>query len=96
MRLTFSARAQRDLIAIGEWIGEDNPARALTFIDEIEQVCRALLDFPNAFPVGVRRDGRVIRKRVHGDYLILYEVLAGRVIIAAVIHGARDLDDALD
>ncbi|MGN6278064.1 MAG: type II toxin-antitoxin system RelE/ParE family toxin [Sphingomonas sp.] len=95
MRLEFSARAQRDLIAIGEWIREDNPKRAITFIDEIEWACRELIDFPNAFPVGVRRDGRVLRKRVHGDYLILYEVFADRVVIAAVIHGARDLDAAL-
>jgi len=42
----------------------------------------------------VRKDGRVIRKRVHGDYPILYEALADRIIIAAVIHGARDLDAA--
>jgi plasmid stabilization system protein ParE len=55
-----------------------------------------LLDFPQAFPVSVRRDGRVIRKRVHGDYLILYEVFADRVVVAAIIHGARDRDTALN
>ena len=96
MRLAFSARARRDLVAIGEWIGQDNPARAASFVDELEDACRGLLDFPQAFPVSVRKDGRVIRKRVHGDYLILYEALADRVVIAAVIHGARDLDTALN
>jgi plasmid stabilization system protein ParE len=44
----------------------------------------------------VCKDGRVIRKRVQGDYLIPYEALVDRVIIAAVIHGARDLDTALN
>ena len=96
MRLEFSARAQRDLIAIGEWIRQDNPKRATTFIDELERACRGVLEFPQAFPVSVRKDGRVIRKRVHGDYLIFYEVFADRVVIAAVIHGARDLDAALN
>jgi plasmid stabilization system protein ParE len=96
LRLAFSARARRDLVAIGEWIGQDNPARAASFVDELEDACRGLLDFPQAFPVSVRKDGRVIRKRVHGDYLILYEALADRVVIAAVIHGARDLDTALN
>jgi plasmid stabilization system protein ParE len=94
LRLEFSARALRHLIAIGEWIRQDNPERAISFVNEIERACHGLLDFPQAFPVSVRRDGRVIRKRVHGDYLILYEALADRIIVAAVIHGARDLDAA--
>ena len=96
MRLEFSARARRDLVAIGEWIGQDNPARAASFVDELEDACRGLLDFPQAFPVSVCKDGRVIRKRVHSDYLIPYEALVDRVLIAAVIHGARDLDTTLN
>jgi plasmid stabilization system protein ParE len=96
LRLEFSARAQRDLIAIGEWIRQDNPKRATTFVDELEKACRGLLEFPHAFPVSVRKDGRIIRKRVHGNYLILYEVFADRVVIAAVIRGARDLDTVLN
>lgn len=84
------------MIAIGEWIREDNPERAASFVDEIEKACLGILDFPQAFPVSARRDGRIIRKRVHGDYLILYEVFPDRVVIAAVIHGARDLDAALN
>jgi plasmid stabilization system protein ParE len=96
LRLDFSARARRDLIAIGEWIRQDNPDRAARFIDEIEKACLGILDFPLAFPVSLRRNGRIVRKRVHGDYLILYEVFPDRVVIAAVIHGARDLDAALN
>ncbi|MGN6269723.1 MAG: type II toxin-antitoxin system RelE/ParE family toxin [Sphingomonas sp.] len=94
--MEFSARAQRDLVAIGEWIRQDNPERATTFVDELERACRGLLEFPQAFPVSVRKDGRVIRKRVHGDYLIFYEIFAERVVVAAVIHGARDLDTVLN
>lgn len=82
--------------AIGEWISQDNPARAASFVDELEDACRGLLDFPQAFPVSVCKDGRVIRRRVHGDYLIPYEALVDRVLIAAVVHGARDLDATLN
>lgn len=84
------------MIAIGEWIRQDNPERAASFVAELEAACRGLLDFPQAFPVGFRRNGRVLRKRVHDDYLILYEVFTDRVAVAAIIHGARDLDAALN
>jgi toxin ParE1/3/4 len=94
--LEFSVRAQRDLVAIGEWIGQDNPERATTFVNELDRACRGLLEFPQAFPVSVRKDGRVIRKCVHGDNLIFYEIFAERVVVAAVIHGARDLDTVLN
>ena len=96
MRLRFSRRAYRDLIAIGEWIRRDDPERAATFVEELETACRDLLDFPQAFPIAFSRGGRLLRKRVHGDYPILYEVFADRLVVAAIIHGARDLDAALN
>ena len=89
MRLEFSARARRDLRATQEWISRDNPVRAISFVDELEKDCRALLDYPEAFPIAYRDSRRVLRKRVHGAYLILYEALRDRIVIATVVHGAR-------
>jgi plasmid stabilization system protein ParE len=39
MRVLLSPAAERDLEAIGDYIAEDNPARALTFIGEIRRRC---------------------------------------------------------
>jgi plasmid stabilization system protein ParE len=35
MRVTLSALTERDLEAIGDYIADDNPSRALSFIAEL-------------------------------------------------------------
>jgi plasmid stabilization system protein ParE len=36
MKLVFTDEAKADLLQIGEWIAEDNPARAFTFVNELK------------------------------------------------------------
>ena len=42
MTATFSPAAEEDLLDIAVFIAQDNPARALTFVDELESKCDAL------------------------------------------------------
>ena len=88
MRPIFSARAERDLEEIGDWISSDNPERAITFVQELRAACRALPEFPSAYPLAPEF-GAGIRKRVHGDYLIL-DRAAKRITIVSIRHAARD------
>ena len=39
MRVTVSPLAERDLETIGDYIAEDNPARALSFVAELRAQC---------------------------------------------------------
>jgi plasmid stabilization system protein ParE len=39
MKLVITDEAKADLRQISEWIAEDNPARALSFVDELEDRC---------------------------------------------------------
>jgi plasmid stabilization system protein ParE len=56
MKLVFTDEAKADLLQIGEWIAEDNPARALTFVDELETRCARLTTMPRVSAgAGVRR-----------------------------------------
>ena len=80
-----------DLEAIGNWIAEDNPERAITFIDELLDRCRSLADHPLRFPVLARDYGKEVRKLTHRNFLILYVVAADAVEIVHIVHGARDL-----
>jgi toxin ParE1/3/4 len=41
MKLVFTDEAKADLRQIGEWIAEDNPVRAFSFVDELETVAPA-------------------------------------------------------
>jgi plasmid stabilization system protein ParE len=39
MKLIFAPAAKLDLLKIGEHIKRDNPARAITFVDELVDRC---------------------------------------------------------
>lgn len=89
MIVVLTAEAEADLERIGDWIARDNPSRAVSFIRDIRTSCLQLGKTPLAFPVIPRFQAAGIRRRVHGDYLILYRVTT-RVEIIHVVHGAMD------
>lgn len=90
MRVRISRSAAAELAAIGDWIAEDNPARATTFVRELSARCMSLANRPNRFPVAQRVGGQEFRKVSHKSYLIFYVVLEDRVEIVHIVHGARD------
>ena len=84
-----------DLEGIGDHIAADNPARAVSFIEEILAAGDDLARMPLAFGFAPGLERKRIRRRVHGRYLIFYRVEAGAVQILHVAHGARDYIRAL-
>jgi toxin ParE1/3/4 len=58
MKLVFTDEAKSDLIQIGEWIAEDNPVRASSFVDEIEGRCARLIGMPRAYRLVPRHENR--------------------------------------
>ncbi len=92
MRVRLSPNALADLEHIGDWIERDNPERARSFVEELRGACRELGIFPRAFPA-FPRFGPNARRRLHGNYLIVYDVEPAWVTVIAVIHGARNLDE---
>jgi|SRR5262245_63055246 plasmid stabilization system protein ParE len=91
-RLVFTDSAQAELEAIGDHIARDSPLRAETFLEELLESCRALGEMPMRFPVVPRLATLGIRRRVHGNYLILYRVGRRDVEILHVLHGAMDYE----
>jgi toxin ParE1/3/4 len=90
--LTFTARARADLRAIIVTIARDNPARATSFIAELEQRCSALTGAPLAYGIVLRYRDKGIRRIVHGNYLIFYRVRDDQITILRVLHRAMDVD----
>ena len=90
MRVRFSAEAERDLEAIGDWIARDNPARAVSFVGQLRESCLGLAEFPNRFALVPRYERHGVRRRVHGDYLVFDRVAADEVLVVHVLHGATD------
>lgn len=90
MIVRLAAEAERDLEAIGDRIAEDDPQRALSFVQEIRAHCLALRDFPERFPLVPRYERYGVRHRAHGNYLIFYRVETEAVVVLHILHGAMD------
>lgn len=92
MKLVFTDEARADLRQIGDWIAQDNPLRAVTFVDELEERCRQLTSTPKAYQLVPRFEARGVRRVPHRDYLIFYRIVGDTVEVLHVLHGARDYE----
>lgn len=90
-RCVFSRRAEADLEAIGDYIAEDNARRALSFVRNLRDRCRSIVQYPRAGPLRPAL-GKGIRMVVFRDYLIFYRYSRRSVIIERILHGARDIE----
>lgn len=89
-RLVILPAARTDMIEIGDFIAQDNPGRALSFLAEIEAKMRQAAEHPASFPA---RDDvhKGLRSARHGRYLIFFLDAGEDVQIVRVLHGSRDL-----
>lgn len=90
MIVRLTDEAERDVEAIGDYIAQDNPETAASFIAKLRAKCLDLADFPNRFPLVPRHETQGVRHRVHGDYLIFYRAAAEEVVVLHILHGAMD------
>ena len=90
MRVELSYYVEGDLEAIADWIAEDNPRRAISFIREIRDSFSRIGDGPQHYQL--RPDiGEDARLAVVGNYVILFRVDDAVVRIERVVFGGRDL-----
>jgi toxin ParE1/3/4 len=95
MIVELTAAAEADLEAIGDYIAQDNPVRALSFVQELSRSCIDLADMPEAWPIIPRYERHGVRRRVHGRYLIFYRVAKDRIVVLHVLNGAMDVEAIL-
>ena len=91
LKVRFAKAAERDLEAIGDWIAEDSPSRAHSFVRELRASCDGLAEMPYRFQRVEKFPG--LRRRVHGNYLIFYRVKNEHVELIHILHGAVDMDN---
>jgi toxin ParE1/3/4 len=85
--LEWRQAAREDLLAIVDYISDDNPAAAQALKDEIEAKVSRLLDHPKLY-----RSGRVPGTRemvVHRKYVVIYNQDKTTISILRVLHGAQ-------
>ncbi|WP_297363472.1 type II toxin-antitoxin system RelE/ParE family toxin [Acidiferrobacter sp.] len=88
--LTFTALAEEDLEAIGDYIATDNPARAASFIQELRVQCQRIAANPPGYHLRPEL-GDDIRSCAHGHYVIFFVAAQEDVTIVRILHGARDI-----
>ena len=85
--------AEAELEALADYIARDNPARALTFVQDLRDRSLRLADMPFAFALVPRYAAHGIRHRVYGSYEIFYRVVGdppARIDVLHVLHSARN------
>jgi len=95
MKVVITEAAYADLFRIGSEIKKDSPARAESFVSELHDRCRKLGSMPRAFPLLPDWEDRAVRRRVHGNYLIFYQIGAEAVEVLRILHGAMDYERIL-
>jgi toxin ParE1/3/4 len=84
-----SSRAENDLMEIWGHIAKDDPLAADRQLDRIDAACKLLAENPQGGP---RREDLAPGLRFYpvGNYLIFYTVGEDGIMLARVLHGARD------
>jgi len=84
-------QAEADLAEIWWYIAQDSPDAADVFLDQIEERCAVLAQFPL---MGTAREDLLpfLRSLVVGSYVVFYLPVNGGIEIVRVLHGRRDLD----
>jgi plasmid stabilization system protein ParE len=78
--------------AIASYIASDSPFYAGSVVRRIIELTRTLEKFPLAGRKVPEFDDENLRELIAYSYRIIYRVEATEVIVAAVIHGKRDLE----
>ena len=79
--------ARRELVEAFEWYEQHNPIAAADFLDEVESVCRALVDSPH---MGREWPGLTVRRALlrRFPYAVIY-LPRDPIEIVAIAHGRR-------
>ena len=88
-KYVISPLAAQDLEAIGDYIAQDNPHRAITFILELRTQCNRIAASPKAYRSRLDM-GENIRSSAYGNYVIFFQDAPDGLCIVRVLHGAMD------
>jgi plasmid stabilization system protein ParE len=92
VKWAYAARA--DLLEILEYLTEESPAAAESFLNEVETAAASLTQFPQRGALVRELNIPNLRQIFVGRYRLIYRVEKGGVGIARLIHGRRDLRNA--
>jgi plasmid stabilization system protein ParE len=84
-------RALTDLDAVLAYVAAESPVKAAMVNDRFLDAFESLSNFPERCPLALESESweRPVRSLLVYRYRVLFEILAGRVVVLRVVHGAR-------
>ena len=96
LELRWSPEASEDLEAIAEYIARDSGHYARAVVSEVLSVSRTIGEFPFIGRTVPEIGDENIRERFVYSYRLVYRIDPKKILIVAVIHGKRLLDNVGD
>ena len=90
MKLVWSEPALADIESIRDYIRRDSEFYAGRFINRIIETVESIVELPARGRLVPEADDPSIRELLFQSYRIMYRTESTRIIILAVVHGARD------
>ena len=87
----LTLEAKKDLEEIHDFIAQDNPKIALSFINSIQDKCQSVASSPE---IGRKREelGFELRSFPIKNYIIFYRIKNANIQIIRILHTARDIE----
>lgn len=96
MKVYFTDAARASLERIGDFIAQDDPERAASFMAELREKAISLAELPRGFPLVPRYERHGIRRRSHRGYGILYSIEPQGIVIHHFIGPGQEYDRLLN
>jgi toxin ParE1/3/4 len=94
-RIIWSRGASDDIDEIAAYIARDSIRYASKIVDRIIAAAERAASFPNSGRAVPELSDEKIREMIVYNYRIIYRIVTNEIYIAAIIHGARDLEKAM-
>lgn len=91
MKIDWSDPSVSDLEAIRDYIAKDSEYYASEFIGKILDAVEALKGLPKIGRIVPEASQDDIRELLFHNYRLIYRIETERILIIAIIHGAREL-----
>lgn len=89
--IEWTESAISSVLEAAEYIAKDSPSYAAALIGKAEAAANSLFEFPERGRVVPEYGDTSIRELIVSRYRLIYRIDGKHVVIAAFVHGARDL-----
>jgi plasmid stabilization system protein ParE len=95
MKVVWAQAAISHLTDVYEYISRESPQYAWRMVDRITMRTKQISSFPESGQIVSEFEQPNIREVIEGPYRLIYRTEPDRIVILAVIHGARLLPPTL-